>query len=221
MAKEGERRRQGQRRGPGMGLNGEDLDGYIKSATKKGRNGGYYNGGHPQNRNTPALTSHEYGDGKAVFLAFDWLAEMTALDLAGEEGQGPMDGLMERALEHTAPASLSAVAGEPVPLRLMVENTGPALTVTVGLNWNNGGELLDVVPGMDGGHQWRFALEAGEARTLQAWIGSDPDDDSVLIEAVFEGEGPSGNQVTTSKPVSYTNLTLPTNREEEDSVVGV
>jgi hypothetical protein len=183
---------------PATRLHGADLAGYFKASTHHGRHGGYYHGGHPKDRNTPALTSHEYGDGQAVFLAFDWLAEMTALDLAGE-GQGPMDGLMERALEHTAPASLSAVAGEPVPLRLMVENTGPALTVTVGLNWNNGGELLDVVPGMEGGHQWRFALEAGEARTLQAWIGSDPDDDSVLIEAVFEGEDPSGNQVTASK----------------------
>ncbi len=187
-----------ERRVPATRLHGADLAGYFQAPPRHGRHGGYHHGGHHQDRNTPALTRHEYGDGQAVFLAFDWLAELTALDPAGQ-GQSAMESLMERALDHTAPTAPSPLAGEPVPLRLTVENTGPALTMTVSLNWDNGGALLDAVPEQDGGGQWRFDLAAGETRVLQAWIGSDPSDDSVQVEATFQGEDQSGNQVEASK----------------------
>lgn len=184
---------------PATRLHGADLAGYFKkSSHHNGRHGGYYYGGHHQSQKTPAVTRYQYGEGQTVFLAFDWLAEMTALDPVGDD-QGPMADLMEHALDHTAPASLSAVAGEPVPLRLTVENTGPALAMTVSLNWDNGGALLDAVPEADGGNQWHFDLAAGETRTLQAWIGSDPADERIQVEARFEGEDQAGNQVSSSK----------------------
>jgi len=188
-----------QRQVPATRLHGADLAGYFKSSSHhKGRHGGHHHGWPHPDPNTPAVTLNEYGEGRTVFLAFDWLAEMTASDAGGEE-QGAMAELMERALDHTAPSSLNPIAGEPVPLRLMVENTGPALAVTASLNWDNGGTLLDAVPDTADDGQWRFDLAAGETRVLQAWIASDESDQSLRVEAVFEGEDQAGNQVEASR----------------------
>ena len=188
-----------QRQVPATRLHGADLAGYFKSSSHhKGRRGGHHHGWPHPEPNTPAVTLNEYGEGRTVFLAFDWLAEMTVSDAGGEE-QGAMAELMEQALDHTAPSTLNPAAGEPVPLRLTVENTGPALAVTASLNWDNGGTLLDAMPDTGDDGQWRFDLAAGETRVLQAWIASDESDQSLRVEAVFEGEDQAGNQVEASR----------------------
>ncbi len=200
-----------QRQVPATRLHGAELAGYFKSSSHHaGRHGGHHHGWPPQDANTPAVTLHEYGEGRTVFLAFDWLAEMTAADPAGDQ-PGAMATLMERALDHTAPSMQSPVAGEPVPVRLTVENTGADLAMTVGLTWDNGGELLDAVPAIDSGHQWHFDLAAGETRVLKAWIGSDTNDERVRIEAVFEGEDRNGNQVAEGRQL---NLALDNGAED-------
>jgi hypothetical protein len=200
-----------QRQAPATRLHGADLAGYFKSSSHHaGRHGGHHHGWPPQNANTPAVTLHEYGEGRTAFLAFDWLAEMTASDPAGDQ-PGAMATLMGRALDHTAPSMQSPVAGEPVPVRLTVENAGADLAMTVGLTWDNGGELLDAVPAIDSGHQWHFELAAGETRVLKAWIGSDTNDERVRIEAVFEGEDRNGNQVAEARQL---NLALDNSAED-------
>ena len=191
-----------QRQVPATRLHGAELAGYFKSSSHHaGRHGGHHHGWPPQDANTPAVTLHEYGEGRSAFLAFDWLAEMTAADPAGDQ-PGAMATLMERALDHTAPSMQSPVAGEPVPVRLTVENTSADLAMTVGLTWDNGGKLLDAVPAIDSGHQWHFDLAAGETRVLKAWIGSDTNDERVRIEAVFEGEDRNGNQVAEARQLN-------------------
>ena len=191
-----------QRQVPATRLHGADLAGYFKSSSHhKGRHVGHHHGWPHPEPNTPAVTLNEYGEGRTVFLAFDWLAEMTASNPTGDE-PGAMTALMEQALAHTAPSIQEPVAGEPLPVRLTVENTGAALAMTVSLAWDNGAELLDAVPAMGSDNQWHFDLAAGESRVLRAWIGSGKDDEHVQVEAVFEGQDASGNSVTASEQLT-------------------
>jgi len=114
----------------------------------------------------PAVTDHSYGNGQAVYVAFDWLAEVAVTENAR------LERFMRDALDHVHQDDSIVRSGGVLPVRVHLLNQGTATggRVTLALP----PEVLVVDPG--NGHvdddviQWIFDLGVDQELVYDAWL---------------------------------------------------
>ena len=141
------------------------------------------------------MTFNPYGEGRAVYIAYDILAEMTQ---AGGGSSNPQAQLMLNSLEYTLPAALPVRRNGPAGARLRLENPGITTPVTVTITWPPGSQVLDTAPPASGvsgnASTWSLTLLSGNSVYFNAWALPEYDNDTALVVAdIFTVE--TGNEV--------------------------
>lgn len=115
----------------------------------------------------PALTTNSYGQGKAVYVGYDLLAEATRAGQPSEEAS-----VLAGALRYLSPDFSSMLAGHVVPLQLQLANAGVATPGVVQLPLPAGTTVVDPGSGSvaNGVLTWPFSLAVAQQLTLDTWI---------------------------------------------------
>lgn len=165
---------------------------------------GHHNHHNPLPQDVPAVTLADYGQGKAIFIGYDVLAEITHLGLDASVNQHA--DLLINSLNFTAPTTLPQRPGSVVPVQLTLENLGSETPVTATLLWPLGSQLLDSVPAATTENElatWALDLATNQSSTLTSWAIPEYVDNSALVVAeVFIGND------TTQDPYQRLELTL-------------
>jgi hypothetical protein len=115
----------------------------------------------------PAMTSSQYGAGKADYFGFDLLAEasMPAADPLFAD-------LLLGALDHVHPATLKPLAGTVYPLQLLLVNRGVGTPGQALLPLPDGVSVFDQGSAilMDNSLIWPFDLIPEQTQTFDTWI---------------------------------------------------
>ena len=114
-----------------------------------------------------AVTSNNYGNGKAVYVGYDLLAEAT------HAGNTSVHGLLlSGALKYVSPAFGTAFAGHVIPLQLGLTNAGVATPGRVQLPLPAGAKVVDPGTGAvaNGVLTWPYSLAVAQQLALSAWI---------------------------------------------------
>jgi len=115
----------------------------------------------------PAVTLSDYGLGKAVFVGYDLLAEVTQTGV--EASVNPHADLLINSLDHTAPTTQNLHAGQSVAIELRLDNQSRANQLQARLLWPAGSSVLDNQPSAaTQGEQvtWSLPLAGNEQQTL-------------------------------------------------------
>jgi len=143
----------------------------------------------------PAVTLATYGQGKAIFIGYDVLAETTYLGLDTSVNQHA--GLLVNSLNYTALTTLPQRLGSVVPVQLTLENLGSETSITATMQWSLGSQLLESVPvatNEDELATWTLDLATDQRSTLTSWAipgysGLTGTDNSALVVAeIFIGD---------------------------------
>jgi hypothetical protein len=142
----------------------------------------------PSDATAPAVSIHDYGAGRSVYLGFDLLAEAT---YAGADGL--LGHLLLATLEYAHPSELPRFAGAVVPLSLGLDNLGIATPGRVVIELPAALEVLD--PGAAqpeaGGLVCPFDLAEEDRAILRFWVRLPEGLDPISLEARIEtGVGP-------------------------------
>jgi sugar lactone lactonase YvrE len=137
--------------------------------------------GNFSNTEEPAMTSRQYGAGKADYFGFDLLAEASMPDA------DPLYAdLLLGALEHVHPATLKPFAGGAYPLQLLLTNQGMAVSGQAVLGLPAGVGVIDKGSAtvLDNTLTWPFALIPGQTQAFDSWLSlpSTPVQISALIQ---------------------------------------
>ena len=136
-----------------------------------------------------AVTNNTYGNGKAVYVGYDLLAEAT------QAGNGSVHAsLLTGALEYVSPAFGNSLAGHVVPLQLQLTNAGVAVPGQVQLPLPTGTTVVDPGTGSvtNGVLTWPFSLAVSQQLALNAWIEL-PDTAATATFVAQIQTGTSGN----------------------------
>jgi hypothetical protein len=115
-----------------------------------------------------AITLHSYGDGRDVFMGFDWLAHAT---LQGT--QHAMAGLLLDALNYVHPDSINTQVGSVIPVTLTLTNEGIATPGRATIALSPQTTLVDAGEGIavDDQHlYWDFDLAEDAIQPFTFWI---------------------------------------------------
>lgn len=128
-----------------------------------------YHGEMPE-RDYPVVSMHEYGEGQAIYIGFDLLAEAT-------EGQGKPSGtvyqnLILNSLGYAIPNQINTRAGAAVPLQLDLRNLGKAITGNSQFTFSEGMEVIDPSTAVENnaGVNWSFDLEEQANSHITLWL---------------------------------------------------
>jgi len=142
-----------------------------------------------------AVTYRDYGEGRAVYVGYDLLAEAVA-----EGGSEHHAGLLSRALEYTTAENLINRPGTVFPVTLSLQNTGPAVDVQADLAMSSGGDVLNTLPATQNGPlSWQLALGEAEQRNLHAWLVPNFSQGSAALSAEVTASLGSGASLTLSE----------------------
>lgn len=178
---------------------------------------GHHNHHSPLPQDVPAVTIADYGQGKAVFIGYDVLAEITHLGLDASVNQ--YVDLLLNSLNYTAPITLPQRLGSVVPVQLTLENLGSETPVTATLLWPLGSQLLDSVPAAATENElatWVFDLATDQTVALTSWAIPEyssltgTDANALVVAEVFIGDD------TTQDP--YQRLELTVQASEVESI---
>ncbi len=153
---------------------------------------------------TPAVTDHRYGDGQAVYVAFDWLAEIGTTD------NSVLQRFMQDALAHAHPEAYEVRPGGVLPIRVQLINQGIATGGRVSVALPPGVMVVDAADGIVGEAdiQWPFHLEEEQVLMFDAWVRIDTTagDAVELITSIKTGEPeayePYGEPIHTVVPIA-------------------
>lgn len=142
-----------------------------------------------------AVTHREYGEGRAVYVGYDLLAEAVA-----EGGSDHHAGLLSRALEYTTAENLISRPGAVFPVTLSLQNTGPAVDVQADMAMSLGGEVLNTLPAtQNSALSWQLPLAEAEQRNLHAWLAPNFSQGSATVSAEVTASLGSGASLTLSE----------------------
>jgi hypothetical protein len=142
-----------------------------------------------------AVTYRDYGEGRAVYVGYDLLAEAVA-----ESNSDHHARLLSRALEYTTAENLINRPGAVLPVSLSLQNTGPAVDVQADLAMSSGGEVLNTLPATQNGSlSWRLSLAEAEQRNLHAWLVPNFSQGSATLSAEVTASLGSGASLTLSE----------------------
>ncbi|MGM0592896.1 MAG: DUF1194 domain-containing protein [Pseudomonadota bacterium] len=152
----------------------------------------------------PAVTDHRYGEGQALYTAFDWLAETATT------GDSVIERFMQDALAHVHPETYDVRPGGVLPIRVQLINEGIATGGRVSVALPPGVTVVEAGGGTvsEAGLQWPFSLEEEQQLVFDAWVRIDAaaDDTVELITSIETGEPeayePYGEPIHTVVPVT-------------------
>ena len=130
------------------------------------------------------VTSYEYGEGRAVSVGFDLLAESAFVN-----SPALFDELLLGSLEFVHPQPYPARAGGVSPVRLHLQNLGIAVQGDATLVASPGATIVDSTQGIkvaDDTVQWSFALAEDQAADIDLWLQTPPDGSAVSLDAVVQ-----------------------------------
>ena len=134
----------------------------IAGAEKHAR----YLGGNNTGGNDAAVTTHDYGRGRSVYIGYDLLAEFAQAGSASLHAD-----VIKKALLHLQPVISGSLAGQTVPLVLKVSNLGVATPGRAQLSLPTGAVVKDGGSASleNGQAVWTFHLSSGEDKTITVW----------------------------------------------------
>ena len=114
----------------------------------------------------PAIADHAFGEGRAVYMAFDWLLEAASAE------SDVLAGLLEDVLTHVHPEVVMPAPGGVLPLRLTLANEGVATPGRAVLALPHGSLLVDAGSGevVEDTLVWHFDLSEKQMLELDAWL---------------------------------------------------
>lgn len=115
------------------------------------------------------VTYTDYGQGKAIFIGYDLLAEAAYL---GGSGFNQHTQLLMSSLNFTTPLNQEFRVGGVVPVELLLENLGSETPVTAVIQWPPGSHILASVPAANdesGISEWTVDLFTDETARLTSW----------------------------------------------------
>src|SRR5690606_11930396 len=114
------------------------------------------------NGDYPAISYHDYGKSRAVYAAFDLLAEATE---AGTD-TSPFAVLFNNSLAHALPDEARARhEAEAVPVQLTIDNKGNATSLSAQIVLPAGGVIESAMPEADindAQAQWQLHMDEGD-----------------------------------------------------------
>ncbi len=119
------------------------------------------------NTDEPAMTTRQYGAGRADYFGFDLLAE------ASIPGADPFYGeLLMDALEHVHPDAIVPLAGGVYPLQLLLSNEGIATTGQIVITLPAGVDMIDNGAAImtDKTLIWPFDLLPAQTLAFDSWL---------------------------------------------------
>jgi hypothetical protein len=137
-----------------------------------------------QNADVPGVTLHAYGEGEAVHVGYDLLAEAV---LAG--ANSPQADLLRSTLEAVAPLQDLPRMGSGVPVILTLTNQGLATPGRAIITLPEGVALIDsglaLLPS-DGTLVWSFDLQESEMVSLVMWLQPLSEQNDLRIDALIQ-----------------------------------
>lgn len=174
-------------------------------AKHKSSHGAGYKKHHHQSalQHVPGATYGDYGRGKAVFIGYDLLAEITQ---AGLDSSNPHVNLLQNSLVYTTPDALPQREGGVVSVQITLDNEGNGTPVTVTLQWPADSQLIDSYPLADTEQTtftWAAPLAVDEDAIFTGWaIPRYIEGNAEVIATIDIGE------VATDQPYQQRELTL-------------
>lgn len=151
-----------------------------------------------------AVATHQYQEGKTIFIGFDVLAEAVSLANVSSNSVNPFEELLLSALNHINPPVLPIRAGKVLPFLLEIHNEGSTVANGRAL-LNLGGDLsmiqaghLVLLPNTADSWSYGFALPVGQAEHQKIHIRMpDASDESAALHWLIQsGSAPDWvNQV--------------------------
>lgn len=136
-----------------------------------------------------AVTVNPYGEGLAVHVSYDLLAEVTLADLTGLHAD-----LISSSLATITPEIDLPQLGSSIPILLTVTNQGMATPGQAIITLSQGIALIDsgnAVQQPNGSIIWPFDLQASEVSDLMLWLQPLSDQSDLRIDALIQtGEVP-------------------------------
>ncbi|MEW8000816.1 MAG: carboxypeptidase regulatory-like domain-containing protein [Candidatus Thiodiazotropha endolucinida] len=136
-----------------------------------------------------AVTINPYGEGRAVHVSYDLLAEATLAGLTG-----PHADLISSSLATITPEIDLPQLGSSIPILLTVTNQGMATPGQAVITLPQGVALIDSGTAMqqpNGSIVWPFILQESEASDLMLWLQPQSDQSDLRIDALIQtGEAP-------------------------------
>jgi hypothetical protein len=149
---------------------------FLNPKTKQETNahGGYqhYNKYRPRlPQDIPSITYTQYGEGKAVFMAYDLLAEAT--QQGGDVVDNVQANILLSSLAYTMPDTLPQRVNGVVPVVLTLSNQGNATPITATIMWPAGSQPVDTIPSNGSLEEtritWVESLTTNESVALTSW----------------------------------------------------
>jgi hypothetical protein len=114
-----------------------------------------------------AVTAHAYGQGRAVYAGFDWIAATAA-----QGDSGPLVTLLIQALDWVEPDPLPTDTGRAVPLLVRLTNEGLPTPGRIRIALPAGMTAVDAGEGaiVDGELVRAFSLATGEVLEWRVWV---------------------------------------------------
>ncbi|MCU7860671.1 MAG: carboxypeptidase regulatory-like domain-containing protein [Candidatus Thiodiazotropha sp. (ex Lucinoma kastoroae)] len=136
-----------------------------------------------------AVAVNSYGEGHAVHVSYDLLAEAALAGLSS-----PHTELIRSALATIAPVFDLPRLGGSVPILLTVTNQGMATPGQAVITLPQGVALIDsggAIPQPNGSIVWPFNLQQSESSALMLWLQPQSDQSDLRIDALIQtGEAP-------------------------------
>ncbi|MCP4002516.1 MAG: hypothetical protein GY727_16570 [Gammaproteobacteria bacterium] len=148
-----------------------------------------------RDKDYPAVTTNNYGNGRAVYIGFDWLAEATRAGQTGATNDN--ETLLINSLSYTQPLVINTRAGGTVPILLSLNNLGITaqgqviVTLPVGSRIVDPNEANEADVISEDHLRYPFTLEEAAVDSLIFWAIPAYDVGLAEIEALVQvGETP-------------------------------
>lgn len=131
-----------------------------------------------------AVTTHKYGQGRAMYAAFDLLAQATA---AGDTSK--LADLIRTSLQHVHSQTITPVSAGVVPVTIKLTNQGIATPGRVVITLPDDSAVIDpgaAIEGDDSKLIWTFDLAEGQELTLNFWLRLPETAGPVSIDALIQ-----------------------------------